>query len=528
MPARRSAPKMVIDKPPQIEFLERLGFDSNPFQFTNADDEARLSEYFVAPPYFHSVYGDPSNPASCMVFAPRGAGKSAQRRMVESSAPSDVILCITYDTFTRPGGGPLKDMTLADHQFNVVRTAVVGLLTWLGENRAAPDRLDNNERQALSALALAVLSSATRAELQEALRSLRNLSEKAKDLWNEHRWVLAAVLSSINIAGGGSGGTLPEAEVARAAEEEPGERLDLLGRLAVKLGLQAVYVLTDRVDETQETTADHAAAYHMIAPLMHELRLLEQRPFGFKFFLPDYLLPFYQIQGGRSDRIRNYETQWWNKELREMMSRRIAAHSGGRVDSLETLLESSGDADRLVRLTIWFAQKSPRDLIRIWGRAVDEELRLHPGSKSISRDAVLSGIDTFCSERAEEVATAAVLSHLKRVARVDFTVAELASDVYRVEANSARARIQGWENRGVVKRIGELSAPRGRPHHHYGVVDARVARAMFPEVRLDRFLEDKARLCPNCESWVLRDFDTASGDQEEACVECGITLISPE
>jgi len=344
--------------------------------------------------------------------------------------------------------------------------------------------------------------------------------------------VLNAVLSSISIAMGGGGGDLPAAEVNTAIEQEPGERLDLLGRLATRLGLQAVYVLIDRVDETQETTRSHATAYQMISPLMHELHLLEQRPFAFKFFLPDYLFASYEEAGGRSDRIRNYHTQWRNEELEEMMKLRLAAHSNKRVLSLQALLSDDGDAaDRLVRLTIWFAQKSPRDLIRIWGRIVDEQLRLAPSSQQISRDAGLRGIDNFCYERAREVATGPVVRELQRVARVDFTVSEVASDVYHVQVNSARARIQGWENRGVVKRIGDLQLSgmrAGRPHHYYGVVDARVARAMFPDVRLEGFLDQKARLCPNCESWVLRDWDSPSGDQEEICVECGVPLTSPE
>lgn len=115
--------------PRQIEFLEAFGFDTNPFQFTNADDEPLLSEYFVAPPYFDSVYGDPSHPASCMVFAPRGAGKSAQRRMVESYAPEETILSITYDSFRNPSRQHLLEMTVADHLTNVARIGMVGLIT---------------------------------------------------------------------------------------------------------------------------------------------------------------------------------------------------------------------------------------------------------------------------------------------------------------------------------------------------------------------------------------------------------------
>src|ERR1700694_4529365 len=110
----------------QREFLMRLGFEANPFQFTNADEEAKLNEYFVAPPYFASVYGDPAEPTSCMVFAPRGSGKSAQRRMVAMTAPSEQVLCVTYDSFRHPRELSLLQMTLADHLINIARVTAVG------------------------------------------------------------------------------------------------------------------------------------------------------------------------------------------------------------------------------------------------------------------------------------------------------------------------------------------------------------------------------------------------------------------
>ncbi len=43
-------------------FAASLGFEENPFQYTNANLEERLPDYFVPPPYFASVLGDPSKP----------------------------------------------------------------------------------------------------------------------------------------------------------------------------------------------------------------------------------------------------------------------------------------------------------------------------------------------------------------------------------------------------------------------------------------------------------------------------------
>jgi len=83
----------------ETQFYNRLGFDSNPFQYTNAEKEDRLEEYFISPPYFESVWGNPQNPKSAIVFAPRGGGKTAQRKMVElQSRKSGRVLCVTYSS----------------------------------------------------------------------------------------------------------------------------------------------------------------------------------------------------------------------------------------------------------------------------------------------------------------------------------------------------------------------------------------------------------------------------------------------
>jgi hypothetical protein len=515
---------MTVNTPRLLDFLHKLGLNSNPFEYTNADDEPLLEQYFVAPPYFDSVYGDPAHPASCMVLAPRGSGKSAQRKMVETQLPEDTILCVTYDTFRNPFGEKLTAMTLEGHVFNVSRITAVGLLTWMASHPESAKQLTGPDRDALRTVTLGLLSPANQAQLREALKSLRNLSDTAKSIWNDHHWVLDAIISSISILSGGVGGALPPASQMSAVEDDPEEAFSVLGRAAQAMGLGAIYVLVDKVDETQETQADPRSAYSMVAPLMHELRVLEHRPYAFKFFVPDYLQPFYQEDGGRSDRITKYETQWHNQELEEMMSRRLLAHSDGRLQRLEDLVETDPEASALVKLAILFAQSSPRDLIRIWGRAVDEQLRLDPGAGRISLAAVQAGIDTFCNDKAAELATASHLNDLRRVARIDFTVTEVASDVFHVVANSARAKIQAWEARGVVRQIGEIPMRRGRPHHHYGVTDVRVARSIFPDMALHEFVESKTRLCPACQSWMLRDWDDAPEVRDEACVECGVPV----
>jgi hypothetical protein len=104
----------------QKELLAKLGFHDNPFQFTNADEKDQLQSYFVPPPYFASVWGNPDSPQSHVIFAPRGGGKSAQRRMIEYKAQEAGVFAITYDRFEQLGATDLETLGIDYHLRNII------------------------------------------------------------------------------------------------------------------------------------------------------------------------------------------------------------------------------------------------------------------------------------------------------------------------------------------------------------------------------------------------------------------------
>lgn len=104
----------------RVPYWTIKGFRSNPFEFWNADQEKLLESYFVEPPYFSSVVGDPLEPSPAAVFAPRGGGKTAQRIMVERSHLPDVVV-ITYADFPPD---PTGNYGLEYHLINVIRNVL--------------------------------------------------------------------------------------------------------------------------------------------------------------------------------------------------------------------------------------------------------------------------------------------------------------------------------------------------------------------------------------------------------------------
>jgi hypothetical protein len=104
-----------------LQYYSGLGFEDNPFAQTNADEEDRLPEYFVSPPSF-------------IVFAPRGGGKSAQRRMIELRSSENNILSITYDNFDFADVNKASDVKIHHHLKRIIRFILTGLLVNLRPN----------------------------------------------------------------------------------------------------------------------------------------------------------------------------------------------------------------------------------------------------------------------------------------------------------------------------------------------------------------------------------------------------------
>src|SRR5687767_11409168 len=96
-------------------FLNTRRFISHPFSTTNAEQERdRLASYFVHVPWFDQIVGDPRQPESLILFAPRGHGKTSHRLEVarlageRRDAPALVVTFTEFDLFT---GAAALDIT---------------------------------------------------------------------------------------------------------------------------------------------------------------------------------------------------------------------------------------------------------------------------------------------------------------------------------------------------------------------------------------------------------------------------------
>ena len=191
-------------------------------------------------------------------------------------------------------------------------------------------------------------------------------------------------------------------------------------------------MLLDKVDESELTGNKAEDSFKMIQSMVRDLELLEMDKFGFKFFLWDQLKSRF-MEYSRPDRVDQFTLEWSNEELEKMLSKRLGAYSGGKITKLEQITKKF--EEDLTSLVILFAQKSPRDAIRICKQIIAEQREINHESTYIELKAILKGIGNFCKIRALEITQEAKIRDLRKIGLVEFTIPYLANDVFKISQN---------------------------------------------------------------------------------------------
>jgi hypothetical protein len=279
-------------------------------------------------------------------------------------------------------------------------------------------------------------------------------------------------------------------------EETYRYKFESLVTIFLNCGFKSVYILVDRVDELTITTNDAGKAFSFLREILVDLPLLETKGVAFKFFLWDQMKEHYQEAGGRPDRLIEYSLDWSSSELENVLARRMSTYSDGQISKFDQLVEP-GSGYNVHRMLAHFAHNSPRDLIRICKKIVDEHTRSGTFAKLISFRTIKSALQSFCGERAREL-YGAQLTELKKISEINFTISHLASDVFRISGQAARSKVQKWQDSGAAIKIGEVPNPGNRPQYLYGIVDPRLALAIMNDSSLEEAMENWLLLCPHC------------------------------
>ena len=501
------------------ELIALLGFVADPFAKTNADEEERLASYFIEPPFYSSVFGDPNSPQSSVVFAPRGGGKTALKRKIELSSKGQPFLCVTYNTFPVQGLA-LSEITAAFHLSNILRLILIGVI---GEcNEHGVDRLTKDERHLLYLFVKAYLSDLDRSQLKDAINAVKNLSDKALEWWNKFTGPVGLAINALFSKLGIGHVEVKQFEQQKGSLGAFPEQFRTLRDLVGKFGKKSIYVLIDRVDELA-ITGSASSSYQFISPLLTDLHLLELPGFAFKFFLWDLLLDDYR-KHARPDRVKYHLLAWSHAQLQRMITERLRAYSDKKISSLSQLLDSNTSLP-VDRLVIYFALDSPRTIIRICKEIMDQQSELNPHANALSVAAVYKGIEVFAANFATETVEGGMLRDLKKIRRVNFTVRHVYSDVFKISQPAGIAKVKQWQDAGLVERIGTTKESKGsKPSNVFSLTNPLVGKYIFGELSAVEFSANKLRVCGTCDALLIRDWDQSS---ETTCHRCDSFHIVP-
>lgn len=513
----------------ELALLKALGFDDDPFAVTNADQEQelRLREYFVPPPYFSSIQGDPDNPRSTVILAPRGGGKSTQRRMLEAYAEDNRIFSVTYDAFfLRSSLTNLDDVNTDFHVRNICFISLLKLINSIGVDqdlKAAFSELPRADREYLLGLVYHYFDGLQPAQIRNAAAAMFGWRDHLRNLWNTlTSGPAGSLLTFVARAMKVSLDLLPAP--LPSVQDNPRVQLNNLFAILRRVGFRSILVLIDKVDETELTGNNPTDAYKLIKPLIRDLTFMNSNEFAVKFFLWDAMEDSYR-RDARPDRVPDFVLRWRYDELSKMLQKRLYTYSSGRVASVGSIFSPRDDVD-YETIIIAFSNYSPRNVLRILQYAVAEHARKQ-GKPPLSLESLDRGIRNFCSNYALETYDRAIVSDLQRVSRLGFVSSSLSNDLFR-SPQTANRRIQMWQSKGVIKRVWYVPNRnrRGRPSPYYLVQDNALIPLVMQGTPVQDLVHEHLIHCPNasCGRVVFLELGDFTEDSPQ-CPTCETPLF---
>lgn len=488
-------------------FIIRHNFSEHPFAKVAGEKEDLLSLYFVEPRYFSEALGDARNSRSYVIFGPRGGGKSAIRSIIENYCNEDKyikdlggrVLCITYDDFSALNLGQLSTISLSDHINEILKRGVPKLACDLIQQGLIGDNLKEEYRGLLRWYIDEYMSDLSKLELDSILKMLQSQSEKIMNLLKNAAEIYNTLISVLKLA---------EIKPTRPIDTPKNKRdaisslhvMEVFSRLASQVGFEAVYVLVDKIDETEYTGGNSQKAARLVAPMLTNIKLLELEHCAYKFFLWDNVRVHFGTEL-RGDRITMNRTEWMDSDLQKMLDRRIWAYSLNRT-KFDDLFKSDIKYD-LMKLVIHFSYKSPRDTNRLLydifaeaaPDATDDDI-------TISWESIVKGIFRFSKTRTEELYDKEMIEKIQKLRKIIFTISDVASSFKitggrdedeipsQTITNRARNLVERWKKAGLIETTEPtivVSNGKRRSVNQYKINDPRVIFLVNREEILNNF-----------------------------------------
>ncbi len=371
-----------------------LGFRSNPFGSYTAEKEPELERYLVRPAYHQALLQRSDRLETFILFGARGAGKSASRialyravmaRVAAADSGTKQPLPVTFDSYGAVVRAGLDKISAATLVTEVAFLTAEAVLVWLAaldesDRNAFLEAMDKDEERlcvwVIQAFYLARPESVRSVSTRRALELLDQAWPKRTALWIQKKWnSLAALVGGVAelIAqkvtshpvgiDKGVAGVLSTSAPSERADDYAREVLARLVDFVRVFGFSGLLILMDKVDETDKTTDSAASTAQVLYPLLANTGLLEIPGLAWLPFLWDRVRDSYSSSGKlpiRLDKIANAEIRWDEVFLAELVNKRLAHFSDGKVVDFRGLCQPDVEANGLLREIIRCSMNSPR------------------------------------------------------------------------------------------------------------------------------------------------------------------------
>ncbi len=402
---------------------------------------------------------------------------------------------------------------------------LLSFLSYLSDYPDIAKKLSKDEKKQLSIFVATYLGDLTGDRLQEMMKELKSLPEKFKNFWADNVGFMESVVNFILKSYELEKIDLPDIKnEEKRLSETYKHQMEMLLKLVEKLGFQSIYILVDRIDETEQTGNDPEASYRLIQPLIKDLELLGLKGYGFKFFLWDKIEPYYR-DDARPDRIAQYNLNWTRTTLKNVLSKRLIAFSNGNIQNIQNLVSEPSDIDIDDSISL-MAGQSPRNLIRICEQILATQAERNQESSKIDIQAVDLGIVNFSEILCREIYGDELIKSIQKIGRELFTINYVANDILKISVQAARSKINTWAQTGLVKQVGTISIPSSnRPVHFYCVIEPAAVRLIHRTVDFVTFIKDRWLPCKHCTTDNLINIDLYPDENSASCRNCGRDLV---
>ncbi|MCP4346186.1 MAG: trypsin-like peptidase domain-containing protein [Desulfobacterales bacterium] len=396
--------ELLLTEQKLSEWLEAVGFKRNPFEGIDARYEPYLMEYFIYPVGFEKMLGN--NPA--VLYAPRGGGKTASRRMVEHACEvgddvEDNIFTVVYEDFqgvVEQASGTLSKVTAKMHVEAIIKNSIQQLFDYLLKY---PKVMTHNSESMLILKQFIQKfpgcieeyrinkalreTNITKTDILNAIKHdcIDGLLFKVEDDFHPLIRFMTAILKQ-------------EITENHIDELTPTQLMERLFNLIKNVGFDCMFILIDNVDGLYETDDDDNACVTLLSSLAGTVSLMCLERVYFKFFLPIGTKPIIsKFKSFRINQVRPVMAEWPPEKLHMVLRERLkAATKKERRFPITTLDEVSvvelrGRIDNeLVKHS-----KTPRDLLTLGKEVLQKHQGISPDSEEITEQDIQESVKKF-------------------------------------------------------------------------------------------------------------------------------------